>query len=105
MNIGGFVYRRRWHILLLWLAATAALMLLVLLMPGRDSMSGLTTDPVPADSPSKKALVELAERFGDKSGLGQAVVVFERTDGPLTPKDLDDIERLGVLLLIRAYIV
>ncbi|MFB3891633.1 MAG: MMPL family transporter [Phycisphaerae bacterium] len=100
MNIGEFIYSHRWAVLCLWLAGAAALMLSV---PSPDPMAGLTTELLPADSTYNKALDELADHFGDRSGRSEAVVVFERAGGPLTDTDLDDVERLGRSLVRLAH--
>lgn len=79
----------------MWLAATVALMLLV---PPPDPTAGQMTDLLPATTPFHRAVEELSRRFGEKSALSQIVVVFERPESPLTPKDLDDVERVAEML-------
>jgi hypothetical protein len=51
---------------------------------GRRPAAGLTSDLLPWDSPSRQGLVEMQRRFGGKSGVSLAVVVFERAQGRLT---------------------
>ena len=97
MSIGTTVYRCRWHLLVLWAAATAMLLLLV---PQPDRMAGLTTDLLPADSPFHTAAKEMARYFPDKSGLSQVAVVLERSDGRLTTKDLEDAERVAERIVL-----
>ncbi|NLX13795.1 MAG: MMPL family transporter [Phycisphaerales bacterium] len=92
MKIGTTIYRFRWRIVALWLVVMAALLLLV---PPADPTASLTRDLLPADSPYYQALDEYAERFGDKSGRSEIVVVFERPDASLTPRDLLDAEEIG----------
>jgi len=92
MRIGVTIFRFRWQIVALWLVAMAALLLFV---HQADPTASLTRDLLPADSPFYRALDEYAERFGDKSGKSEIVVVLERPDGPLTPRDLLDAEEIG----------
>src|SRR5512139_356480 len=96
MRIGATIFRFRWQVVALWLAAMAALLLFV---PRTDPTASLTRDLLPADSPFYRALDEYAERFGDKSGKSEIVVVLERPDAPLTPRDLSDGEEIGRLLI------
>jgi RND superfamily putative drug exporter len=92
LRIGATVLRFRWQIVALWLAAMAALLLFV---PRADPTASLTRDLLPADSPFYRALDEYAERFGDKSGKSEIVVLLERPDASLTPRDLADAEEIG----------
>ncbi len=96
MKIGITIFRFRWQIVGLWLAAMVALLLFV---PQTDSTASLTRDLLPADSPFYRALDEYAERFGDKSGKSEIVVVLERPDAGLTPRDLADAESIGRQLM------
>ncbi len=96
MRIGELVFRFRWQIAALWLVAMAALLLLV---PPADPTAGLTRDLLPADSPFYQALNEYAERFRDKSGMSEIVIIFERPDAALTPRDLADAEQVGQQLM------
>lgn len=96
MKIGRTILRFRWHVAALWLAAMAALLLCV---PSNDSTASLSRDMLPADSPFYVALNEYAERFGDKSGMSEAVIIFERPDAALTPRDLEDTENVGRRLM------
>lgn len=95
MKIGATIFRFRWPIGALWLVAMAAL----LFVPQPDPTAGLTRDLLPANSRYYRALDEYAERFGDKSGKSEIVVVLERTDATLTPRDLADAEEIGRRLL------
>ena len=99
MNVGTRIHRWRWLITALWLAAMAALLLLV---PSPESSASLTRDLLPADSPFYQALAEYAERFGDKSGMSEVVVVFERSDSSLKPRDFADAEEIGRRLMTAA---
>src|SRR5512140_2679833 len=92
MKIGATIFRFRWQIVALWLVAMAALLLFV---PPADPTASLTRDLLPADSPYYRALDEYAERFGDKSGKSEIVVVLERPEASLTPRDLLDAEQAG----------
>jgi RND superfamily putative drug exporter len=96
MRIGAIIFRSRWPILVLWLVAMAALLLFV---PQADPTASLTRDLLPADSPYYRALDEYAQRFGDKSGRSEIVVVFERSDAALTSRDLFDAEEIGRRLI------
>ncbi len=96
MRIGTTIFRFRWQVVVLWLVAMAALLLLV---PSADSTASLTRDLLPPDSPFYRALDEYAERFGDKSGKSEIVVVLERADAALTPRDLSDAEEIGRRLI------
>ncbi len=96
MRIGATIFRFRWQIVALWLVAMAVLLLFV---PQADPTASLTRDLLPADSPFYRALDEYAERFGDKSGKSEIVVVLERSDASLTPRDLFDAEEIGRRLI------
>lgn len=96
MRIGVTIFRFRWQVVALWLVAMATLLLFV--RPA-DPVAGLTRDLLPVDSPFYRALDEYAERFGDKSGKSELVVVLERPGAPLTPRDLRDAEEIGRRLL------
>src|SRR5512140_2869732 len=92
MKIGATIFRFRWQIVALWLVAMAALLLFV---PPPDPTASLTRDILPADSPFYRALDEYSERFGDKSGKSEIVILLERPDASLTPRDLLDAEAIG----------
>jgi len=92
MSIGTIIYRFRWQTGAVWLLAMAALLVFV---PPPDPKAGLTRDLLPPDSPFYRALDVYTERFGDKSGKSEVVVVFERPDAPLSSRDLSDIEELA----------
>jgi len=96
MRIGATIYRYRRLIVALWLTAMGALLLFV---PPAEPAASLTRDLLPADSPFYRALDEYAERFRDKSGKSEIVVVLERTDGSLTARDLSDAEEIGRRLI------
>lgn len=96
MKIGATIYRFRWQVVALWLVAMGGLHLFV---PQPDKTAGLTRDMLPADSPFYRALDEYAERFRDKSGKSEIVVVLERADAPLTSRDFADAEELGRRLI------
>jgi RND superfamily putative drug exporter len=71
---------------------------LALIVPAGDNTLGESTDLLPADSPVHQALDQLSGHFGEKSALSSAVVVFERSDAPLTRTDLADIEMFGTAI-------
>ena len=95
MSIGRRVYRFRWLVASIWVAAAAWLGLCVF---PPDPTVGETTDLLPANTPVHVALGELAKYFGEKSGLSTVAVVFERAGGPLSDADLAEIETLGRLI-------
>ena len=67
----------------------------MLLAPPADPTAGLTTELLPADSAFRQAQAAMIRHFPGRSSLSDAVVVFERADGPLTAKDREDIEQLA----------
>jgi putative drug exporter of the RND superfamily len=81
--------------LIAWLSAAAGL---ILIAPPSDPTLGEATDLLPPDTPVHTALAELAGHFGSKSGLSDAVVVFERSSGPLTPDDLQAVQKIAQLI-------
>jgi RND superfamily putative drug exporter len=91
-TIGRFIQHYRWFVLLIWLAAAGGL---ALLAPPSDPTLGEATDLLPPDTPVHTALAQLADHFGSKSALSEAVVVFERSDGPLTPGDMQAIQNVA----------
>jgi len=95
MRIGPGVYRFRWLLLAGWAAAAAAMGLLV---GGPDPAANEPENFLPASSDSVRAAGALAECFGDSSGLSEAVIVFERADGELTPRDLRAIESVAAAI-------
>ena len=99
MRFGSTIYRYRWKIAALWLVVMAGLLVFV---PSADSSASLTRDLLPADSPFYRALTEYAERFGDKSGMSEVVVTFERSQSALTPRDLADAEDVGRRMMTAA---
>ena len=90
--IGSIICQHRLLVLILWLVA-AAVLAAVIGVP--DATVGETSDLLPADTPVHVALEAMTRHFGDKSALSEAVIVFERKDGPLTPRDFQDIEQLA----------
>ena len=96
MRIGAKIYRFRWQIATFWLFSMGALLLFV---PQADPSASLTRDLLPADSPFYLALREYAERFGDKSGMSEIVIIFERSNTALTHRDLADAEEVGRRLM------
>ena len=95
MSIGRRIYRFRWLVVSIWVAAAGWLGLCV--FPA-DPTVGETTDLLPANTPVHVALGELAKYFGERSGLSTVAVVFERVDGPLSGADLAQIETVGRLI-------
>jgi RND superfamily putative drug exporter len=95
VSIGRRIYRFRWFVVSIWVAAAGWLGLCV--FPA-DPTVGETTDLLPANTPVHVALGELAKYFGERSGLSTVAVVFERADGPLSDADLAQIETVGRLI-------
>lgn len=80
------------------MAWVVAALVLAGIAPKADRTVGETTDLLPPDTPVHLALNELAQHFGDKSGLSAIVVVFERRLAPLSEEDLAQIERVAALI-------
>ena len=59
---------------------------------------GETTDLLPIDTPVHIGLEAMARHFGDKAGLSNADIVFERAAGGLTDQDLAAVEQIAVQL-------
>ena len=92
MPIGPRVYRMRWFLLAGWAAVLLALGVLVgPLEPRAGSQRSL----LPESSDHSRAARALAECFPGASGLSEAVVVFERSAGPLTAADFRAIEAVA----------
>jgi len=89
MSIGVPLIRWRRLVLAVWLAGTAAL---AVFGPGIDPSANEQTSFLPADSPHSQAVAAMRREFPASSGLSEAVVVFERRNGPLTAADLAVIE-------------
>jgi RND superfamily putative drug exporter len=92
IHIGSKIYRFRWLIVIAWLVVAGAL---AALAPRPDPDVGETADLLPSDTPVHQTLAALADHFGDRAGLSNVVVVVERTDGPLSAGDLQQVEALG----------
>lgn len=89
---GRTIYRWRWGILAAWLLAAAGL----LWLGGHiDPAANEPKSLLPPDAPSLRTSEKLRSRFDDAGGLSEAVVVFERPDGPLRPGDRAAIERVA----------
>lgn len=92
MSVGAVVHRGRWWILIGWVAATAALALLV----SPANPRGVREEALlPVEAPSRRAAELLMKYFPSNSGLSEAVVVFERRDGALSLADMEAINRLA----------
>ncbi len=92
MSFGQWTYRWRWGVVAAWVALAGALWAFV---PPWDPVRDEHPTFLPPDAPYVRAVEALNASFPDNSGLSQAVVVFERPDGPLTPHDLATLERLA----------
>jgi len=95
MRIGPAVYRWRWLILLAWLAVGAGLCALA---PALDPSAQEPPSFLPEDNPYSRAAEALRRSFPLSSGLSQAVVVFERADGKLSPADLQAVESVAAAI-------
>jgi RND superfamily putative drug exporter len=91
MNFGRFIYRARWALLAGWLLVAAALMMW---RPAGLAQTELASF-LPATGRYGRALDAMRESFPDRSGLSEAVIVFERPDRRLTGDDLQAIESLA----------
>ena len=92
MKIGPRVCRFRWFVLAGWLTAGAAL---GVFGSGLDPAANEPDSFLPATSDHVRAVRALRECFPEASGLGEAVVVFERAGAALTKADLDAIESVA----------
>jgi len=78
-----------------WAAAAVGLGVLA---PVPDPAANEPENFLPASSDHVRAAGALAECFPDSSGLSEAVVVFERPGGKLTPRDLRRIESVAAAI-------
>ena len=90
--IGKTIVTWRWAALAVWVVAIAVLMWLV---PAPDASKSDLASYLPDYTPSMRGVRAMHEAFPTSSGLSEAVIVFERTDGPLTRADLQAIERVA----------
>ncbi len=95
MTIASGVIRNRWWILAAWTAAVVALALFV---PQIDPSANEQQSLLPDDTPYGQAVAAMWESFPRNNWLSEAVVVFERKQGPLTVADLTAIERIAAKL-------
>ena len=95
MKIGPIVYRLRWLVLAGWLAAAAVLAWVAAPL---DPAANEPADMLPDWSDHARAVRALRECFPDSSGLSEAVVVLERSDGPLTRADLSAVEAIAAAI-------
>jgi RND superfamily putative drug exporter len=79
----GFVSRWRWAILLAWLLAAG---LMIALVPPGDPTASELDNFLPPQAPYSQALDAFHKAFSS-SALSEIVVVFERSQGPLTSGD------------------
>jgi putative drug exporter of the RND superfamily len=89
------IHQFRWAIVVVWVVAALAL---AAIAPKPDRTVGEANDLLPADTPGHLALDELAKHFGGKSDVSSIVVVFERRLSVLTKQDLDQVERIALLI-------
>jgi len=92
MALGTAIVRGRLLVLALWLAGAAALGFLVKPVDPRLSQPDSF---LPKGTPCNVASAAMRESFPVNSGLSEAVIVFERSAGPLRPADLEYIEQMA----------
>ncbi len=92
MHIGRWVVSGRRVIPLAWLALAAGLAVAV---PSLDPAANEPAGFLPSDAGHVRAAAALRKHFPGTSGLSQAVLIFERADGALTPADLRAIEAVA----------
>ncbi len=90
--IGKTIVTWRWVALAVWLAGVGVLAWLV---PAPDASKSDLASYLPDYMPSMRGVRAMHEAFPTSSGLSEAVIVFERKDGRLTPADLQAIERVA----------
>ena len=96
MSLAPLVLRWRWGLLAAWAAGAVALWLAIAPVdPAKNEPQSL----LPDWTPYRRAVAALKESFPHSSGLSQAVVVFERRGGRLTPDDRDAVERVAGRIL------
>jgi len=84
--------RLRWVVVAIWVAGVGALVILVgPVAPVADD----TVSFLPKHLPSQRAAAALAKHFPHNSSPTEAVMVFERRDGPLKDADREAIERIA----------
>ncbi|MFB3892737.1 MAG: MMPL family transporter [Phycisphaerae bacterium] len=89
---GNTVYRLRWPIVCLWVAAAAGMGIFV---PPANPGANEPQTFLPVTSAYMHSMAALRKGFPGKIGLSDAVVVFERRDGELTDADKAAIERVA----------
>ena len=82
--MGETIYKFRYVILLVWVTAAG---LAIGVIPPPESSGEEARSFLPEGSPFSRAMTEFAESFPDHANLSVAVVIFERSDGRLTPAD------------------
>ncbi|MCY2931788.1 MAG: MMPL family transporter [Planctomycetota bacterium] len=98
MTIGRAMYRWRWAMLAAWVACGGTL---VALVPAADPTANEAESFLPLEAPSRQASAEFRAHFPASSGLSEAVAVFERTGGKLTPEDLKAIDAVADRARVR----
>ena len=91
MSIGSVIVKNRFLIPVVWVAVAG----LGLLVPPADQRVNRPSGFLPDDTRYARAAAAMSESFPENSGLSQAVVVFERSSGQLSPVDLAAIERIA----------
>ncbi len=92
MKFSKLTFRFRWLVLTTWIAAAG---LLVWFIPSSDKYSGDKFTFMPEDTPHGKAIAAMRKSFPERSGLSEAVVVFERKEGKLLQADLEIIDQIA----------
>jgi len=84
MGFGGAIYRVRWLIVATYVAAAAGLAIWV---PALDKTVNEPESFLPASSPYSQAIDAVRRHFPADTGLGDAVIIFERQAASLTSED------------------
>ncbi|MFP4141606.1 MAG: MMPL family transporter [Planctomycetota bacterium] len=92
MKLGSHIYRRRWWVLLAWILLTAALWVFT---PRIDPSENERQQFLPPHTDYVKAVKLWGKAFWKDEALSQAVIVFERSAGPLSADDRVAIERVA----------
>ena len=97
--MGNVVCRGRWFIVAAWALLAGALLWLV---PPQDAASHEDPTYLPPASPTNQAIRAMDDAFPGNSGLSEAVIVFQRSEGPLTGPDRAAVEAVaGQIVLAR----
>ncbi len=93
------IIRRRWWIVAAWLVCAGAMLLFV---PPSNPQLYEPASFLPAGMPSRQAAEAMTAIFPAEGGFAQAIILFERADGPLLPADLAFIEGIAARIAAPA---